>query len=234
MRALVFSGGGLFGAWQAGVWSVLVDHIVPDLIVGASVGSLNGYVIASGGTPEELRSMWLDPAFARFADLPHNIRRMMAHYTLRMPFAITATELPRMKPRIFHDSEITWQHLAASCALPLALPQVRIGTQWYSDGGLLGALPSWAAAELGATQIIGVQALPQPPSWWLGQATRAFRAVVGHNPPVPPGIDVLEIRPGRPLGSVRDTIQWKQSNIERWLDQGAEDATVALSKLRAL
>ena len=78
MRALVFSGGGLFGAWQAGVWSVLVDHIVPDLIVGASVGSLNGYVIASGGTPEELRSMWLDPAFARFADLPHNIRRMMA------------------------------------------------------------------------------------------------------------------------------------------------------------
>ena len=54
MLALVLSGGGLFGAWQAGAWSVLVDHIRPDLIVGASVGSLNGYVIASGGTPEEL------------------------------------------------------------------------------------------------------------------------------------------------------------------------------------
>jgi NTE family protein len=238
MRALVLSGGGLFGAWQAGAWSVLANHLVreraPDLIVGASVGSLNGYVIASGGTPEELRSMWLDPAFARFADLPHNIRRMMAHYTPRIRFAITATELPRMKPRIFHDSEITWQHLAASCALPLALPQVRIGTHWYSDGGLLGALPSWAAAELGATQIIGLQALPQPPSWWLGQATRAFRAVAGHNPPVAPGIDVLEIRPGRPLGSVRDTIQWKRGNIERWLDQGAEDAAAALAKLRTL
>ena len=231
MRALVFSGGGLFGAWQAGVWSVLVKHVVPDLIVGASVGSLNGYVIASGGTPEELRSMWLDPAFARFADLPHNIRRMMAHYTLRMPFAITATELPRMTPRIFRDSEITWQHLAASCALPLALPQVRIGARWYSDGGLLGALPSWAAAKLGATQIIGVQALPQPTSWWLGQATRAFRAVAGHNPPVPPGIDVLEIHPTQRLGSVRDTIQWKRSNIERWLDQGAEDGAAALHKL---
>src|ERR1044071_451574 len=104
MRALVLSGGGLFGAWQAGAWSVLADRIRPDLIVGASVGSLNGYVIASGGTPEELQSMWLDPAFARFADLPHNIRRMMAHYKLRMRFAITATELPRMKPRIFQDS----------------------------------------------------------------------------------------------------------------------------------
>jgi NTE family protein len=234
MRALVLSGGGLFGAWQAGVWSVLANHIAPDLIVGASVGSLNGYVIASGGTPEELRSMWLDPAFGRFADLPSNIRRMMARYTLRVPFAITATELPRMKPRIFRDSEITWQHLAASCALPFALPQIRIGQRWYSDGGLLGALPLWAAAELGAKRIVGLQALPEPPSWLLGQAARAFRAVAGHNPPVPPEIEVSEIRPGRPLGSVRDTIQWKRGNIERWLDQGAEDAEASLIKLRAL
>lgn len=224
MLALVLSGGGLFGAWQAGAWSVLVKHFAPGLIVGASVGSLNGYVIASGGTPEELREMWLEPSFARFADLPSNIRRMMARYTLRMPFAITATELPRMKPRIFRDSEITWQHLAASCALPLALPQIRIGQRWYSDGGLLGALPAWAAAELGANRIVGLQALPQPASWWLGQATRAFRAIAGHNPPVPPGVEVCEISPMQPLGSVRDTIQWKRDNIERWLDQGAEDA----------
>ena len=224
MRALVLSGGGLFGAWQAGAWSVLKDYVTPDLVVGASVGSLNGYVIASGATPDELAAMWLDPAFARFQDLPSNIRRMMARYTPRTPFAITATELPRMKPRIFRDSEITWQHLAASCALPLALPQVRIGTQWYSDGGLLGALPSWAAAEAGAKHILGLQALPQPTSWWLGQATRAFRAVAGHNPPVPPGIKVLEIHPKQRLGSVRDTVQWKRANIERWLAQGAEDA----------
>jgi NTE family protein len=232
MLALVLSGGGLFGAWQAGAWIALAGRIAPDLIVGASVGSLNGYMIASGGTPEELRSMWLDPAFGRFADLHSNIRRMMAHYTPRIPFAITATQLPRMKPRIFRDSEITWQHLAASCALPFALPQVRIASRWYSDGGLLGALPLWAAVELGAKQIVGLQALPQPPSWWLGQAARAFRAVAGHNPPVPPRVEVLEIRPGRPLGSVRDTIQWKRSNIERWLDQGAEDATVFLEQRR--
>ena len=230
MRALVLSGGGLFGAWQAGAWSVLAGRIYPDLIVGASVGSLNGYVIASGGTPEELKAMWLEPAFGRFADLPSNIRRMMARFTPRIRLAITATELPRMKPRIFSDTEITWQHLAASCALPFALPQVRIGTKWYSDGGLLGALPVWAAAELGAKHIIGLQALPQPPSWWLGHGVRAFRAVAGHNPAVPPGTEVFEIRPQKRLGSVRDTIQWKRSNIERWLEQGAEDAAQALTE----
>jgi NTE family protein len=230
MQALVLSGGGLFGAWQAGAWSVLLKHFTPDLIVGASVGSLNGYVIASGGTPEELRAMWLEPSFARFTDLPSNIRRMMARYTLRMPFAVTATELPRMKPRIFRDSEITWQHLAASCALPLVLPQVRIERRWYSDGGLLGALPSWAAAELGAKKIVGLQALPAPPSWWLRQGVRAFRAIAGHNPAVPPEIKILEICPGKRLGSARDTIQWKRSNIERWLDQGAEDAAGAVTE----
>lgn len=209
---------------------MLAGRIRPDLIVGASVGSLNGYVIASGGTPEELKAMWLEPAFGRFADLPSNIRRMMGRFTPRIRFAITATEVPRMRPRIFSDAEITWQHLAASCALPFALPQVRIGTQWYSDGGLLGALPLWAAAELGAKRIIGLQALPQPPSWWLGHGVRAFRAVAGHNPAVPPGIEVLEICPQKRLGSVRDTIQWKRTNIERWLEQGTEDANRAVTQ----
>jgi predicted acylesterase/phospholipase RssA len=230
MRALVLSGGGLFGAWQAGAWSVLADHVTPDLIVGASIGSLNGYLIASGIPSQELRDRWLDPSLARFTDLHSNIRRMMEHYKLRIPFAITATELPRMKPRIFRDSEITWQHLAASCALPVVLPQVRIGSRWYSDGGLLGSLPLWAAAELGATSLIGLQALPQSPSWLMGQATRAFRAVAGHNPPVPPGIETLEIKPGQRLGSARDTVQWKRSNIERWLEQGAEDARRAVTE----
>ncbi len=230
MLALVVSGGGLFGAWQAGVWSVLAKRVNPDLVVGASVGSLNGYLIASGAPPEKLREMWLDPALGRFEDLASNIRRMMAQHTPKIPFAVTATELPRMKPRIFRGSEITWQHLAASCALPFAFPQVRIGSHWYSDGGLLGALPLWAAAELGATRMIGLQALPQSPSWWLHQFVRAFRGVAGHNPSVPAGIEVLEIRPGQRLGSVRDTIQWKRSNIERWLDQGADDAARAVTE----
>jgi len=230
MLALVLSGGGLFGAWQAGAWSVLAKRVTPDLVVGASVGSLNGYLIASGAEPEKLREMWLDPALGRFQDLASNIRRMMAQHNPKIPFAVTATELPRMKPRIFRGPEITWQHLAASCALPFALPQVRIGSHWYSDGGLLGALPLWAAAELGATRMIGLQALPQSPSWWLHQFVRAFRGVAGHNPPVPPGIEVLEIRPGRWLGSVRDTVQWKHDNIERWLNQGAEDAARAVTE----
>jgi NTE family protein len=222
MLALVLSGGGLFGAWQAGAWSVLAADLRPDLIVGASVGSLNGYLIAGGATPDELRALWLDPGFAKFRDLQSNIRAMMARYPLRTRFALTVTDLLRLKPRIFQDAEITWRHLAASCALPGVLPQIRIGGRLYSDGGLLNPLPVWAAVELGATRIVALHALPELPSAWLRLIAKPFRG--RYNPPLPPGLQVNVICPSRTLGSLSDAIHWKRDNIERWLAQGADDA----------
>jgi hypothetical protein len=41
---------------------------------------------------------------------------------------------------------------------------------------------------------------------------------------------VLEIQPGRRLGSARDTLRWTRANIERWLDQGAADALRAVTE----
>jgi NTE family protein len=222
MLALVLSGGGLFGAWQAGAWRALAGRVQPDLIVGASVGSLNGYLIASAASPDELRAMWLDPGFAKFRDLQSNIRLMMSHYKLRTGFAVAVTDLLRMKPRIFRDSEITWRHLAASCALPLVLPQIRIGGRLYSDGGLLNPLPVWAAVDLGATRIVALHALPELPSAWLRLMAKPFRG--RYNPPLPPDLELNVICPSRTLGSFSDSVRWKRDNIERWLAQGAEDA----------
>jgi NTE family protein len=223
MLALVLSGGGLFGAWQAGAWAALADRINPDLVVGASVGSLNGYMIASGASSDDLRAQWLDPAFAKFPDLHRNIRTMMSRYSLRTSFALTVTDLFRLKPKIFRDSQITWQHLAASCALPGVLPQVRISGRLYSDGGLLNPLPVWAALELGATRIVALHALPELPSAWLRVLARPLRRA-RYNPPLPAGISLDVIYPRRPLGTLSDSIHWKRDNIERWLDQGADDA----------
>jgi NTE family protein len=226
MLALVLSGGGLFGAWQAGAWSALADRIRPDLVVGASVGSLNGYLIAGGASPDELRALWLTPGFAKFRDLQSNIRTMIAGYPLRTNFAITVTDILRMKPRVFRDGEITWRHLAASCALPLVLPQIRIGGRLYSDGGLLNPLPVWAAVELGATKIVALHALPELPSAWLRLMAKPFRG--RHNPPLPSDVDLNIICPSRTLGSFSDSMYWKRDNIERWLAQGAQDAETGL------
>src|SRR5205085_4972666 len=58
--ALVLSGGGMFGSYQAGVWASLVDSIRFDMVVGASIGSLNGWLIAGGCTGTSLEEQWLD------------------------------------------------------------------------------------------------------------------------------------------------------------------------------
>ena len=54
------------------------------------------------------------------------------------------------------QTEFTPEHLAASCAVPLVLPQKRIEGRWFSDGGLLNPLPVWAAVDLGATEIVAL------------------------------------------------------------------------------
>ncbi len=58
-RALVLSGGGGRGAYQAGVWAWLDEQQWrPDLICGSSVGSINGAAITGGMTPDRIRALW--------------------------------------------------------------------------------------------------------------------------------------------------------------------------------
>jgi predicted acylesterase/phospholipase RssA len=227
----------------------------PDLIVGASVGSLNGYAIAAGATPQELAEFWLQPAAANFSKLPDTIRALMQRYPLKKgtdhsvprrepdplehdihrrrvdravcplfqpttEYAVILTDLLRLKPRIFSGPEITWRHLAASCAIPGVLRQYKIDGRWYSDGGLLNPLPVWAAVELGATHIVALHALPQIPSTLLRPFVTGFRRVAGHHPPLPPDIELTLISTGDAIGSMRDALRWKRENIERWLQMG--------------
>lgn len=196
----------------------------PDLIVGASVGSLNGYAIAGGATPQELAEFWLQPASANFSKLPETINALMQRYALQTDYAVILTDLLRLRPRIFSGAEITGRHLAASCAIPGVLRPHKIDGRWYFDGGLLNPLPVWAAVELGATHIVALHALPQIPSILLRPFVTAFRRVAGHHPPLPPGIEksleLTVISTCDAIGSMRDALRWKRENIERWLHMG--------------
>jgi NTE family protein len=58
MKAFVLSGGGSRGALQAGAILALLDRgIVPDLIVGTSVGAINGVALAAAANQEGARCM---------------------------------------------------------------------------------------------------------------------------------------------------------------------------------
>lgn len=57
MRALVLSGGGSHGAWQAGAISALASHYKYDVIIGTSVGSVNAAGLSLFG-PSALYNIW--------------------------------------------------------------------------------------------------------------------------------------------------------------------------------
>jgi predicted acylesterase/phospholipase RssA len=222
--ALVLSGGGMFGAWQAGAWRSLAPRCQPDLVVGASVGSLNGYAIAARWSPTDLCHWWLRPGVASFENLPKVVHGLMDVRPLEIEYAVVLVDLLRMQPRTIGGPDIRPEHLLASCAVPLAVRPRRIDGRWYIDGGLLNPLPVWAAVELGATRIFALNALPEIPSALLRPFAKAFRAVFGHNPLLPPGVELHTLTPRCPLGSMHDALHWKQENIDRWIKQGAGDA----------
>ena len=219
--ALVLSAGGMFGAYQAGAWNVLSKRFQPDLVVGTSVGALNGWAIAGGCSAEELSAMWRNPATGdtmrlHFPFVPWNglidpaalarqVQDWFVRFKPRVPYSATIVEVPRLRlVRVPHE-QITPRHLMAACAIPSGYPPVRIDGRLFVDGGVLDVLPIWAAAEMGATHVIAVNLLPVMPSRPLrallqvgplsGAEARPHGTAQGpvHTTARAPGVD-----PGRP------------------------------------
>jgi predicted acylesterase/phospholipase RssA len=235
--ALVLSAGGMWAAWEVGVWKAVRDSFHPDLIVGASAGAWIGWAIAGGVDPDELIREWLDPRTAdimRFAVHRHGLfrqdvlfekaRELFERSRPRIPFALTMVELPTMKLRIVSDREITWRHLAATCAIPFCFPPVSIGDRRYVDGGMRGGLPLWAAEQLGATDALALNVLST-------MEFRLLRKTLGGPRPTD-ALKVRKLEPSERLGSLRDAIVWSPSKIQRWVELGERDANRVLTSVR--
>src|SRR6059058_3509238 len=67
--AFVLGGGGVLGAAEVGMLQALLEHDVrPDLVVGTSVGAINGALVAADPTPgavERLQRVWEELASQR-------------------------------------------------------------------------------------------------------------------------------------------------------------------------
>jgi predicted acylesterase/phospholipase RssA len=82
VKALVLSGGGAHGAYEAGVASSLLAREKYDVICGVSIGAINAALIAAGRTDDALERFWHDEFPARALDLfPHvpRLRRLIDH-----------------------------------------------------------------------------------------------------------------------------------------------------------
>ena len=212
----------MFGAYQVGAWKVLSRHFVPDLVVGVSIGSLNAWMVACGCSPADLETHWLEghgDALAtykwRFPRRPtqglldpqaaHEVmRRMHRELTPKLQLGIVLRKLSNMQPVLFQNEAITWKHLAASCAIPIVFDLQSIGGVTYADGGLMDPLPLFAARQMGATEILGINCMT-----WGG---------FGKYPAV-------QIKPRKRLSlHPKHVLCWDRDRVKRWIAQGEEDA----------
>lgn len=157
---LALSGGGFRGLAHIGVLRALESYgLLPDFVAGTSAGSLIGALYASGKTTVEIESIacktfW--PGLLR----SQGIRKFCAKYLprtfeqLALPLRVAVTELPSWKTHVLDSGDLA-SALAASCATPYLLHQVRIDHVSYTDGGWGCVLPATICRNNACRIVIG-------------------------------------------------------------------------------
>lgn len=183
--AFVLGGGGVLGATQVGMLRALFDAGVrPDLVLGTSIGSVNGAFIAadpSRASVERLAEIWrrireegdfLESPIKQAARAAKYRTHFMStrplkrlideHLTveriedLTVPFQCVAAHIESSKARWFTSGPIR-PAILASCAVPGMFAPVEIDGQHFLDGGLVHSIPVGRALTLGATEVFVLQ-----------------------------------------------------------------------------
>ncbi|GAB3652865.1 patatin-like phospholipase family protein [Nocardioides korecus] len=184
--AFVLGGGGLLGAVEVGMIRALVEHgVVPDLVLGTSVGALNGLAVAADPTPavvDRLRELWstVGGSGAVYADSAlrqvgravrtgthlHSSRPLrtlltqefgeVAFEDLAVPFECCAASIERSAETWFTSGPVV-PAVLASAAVPGLLPPARVGDEHYLDGGIVNSVPLGRAVARGATRVFVLQ-----------------------------------------------------------------------------
>jgi NTE family protein len=179
--AFVLGGGGHLGAYEVGMLRALLERdIIPDLVVGTSIGAFNGAAIAADptlSTVDQLQEAWttLDnndvfsgSVFSGAANLVRTrtsihsnqpLRRLLEELLpakgfeeLKVPFQCVAACIERAEEHWFSEGPLV-DAILASSAVPGILPVVRIGDEHFIDGGIVNSIPIARAVELGAQEI---------------------------------------------------------------------------------
>ena len=181
MAFVLGGGGGPFGSHEVGMLRALAERaIVPDLVLGTSVGAINGAAIAADPSPagvERLTEAWCDIERSRIFDgsvvrrlatlartrthlhSSASLCRMLAEMLpvdrieeLAVPFQCVAASIERACEHWFADGPIV-PAVVASASVPGLLPPLRIGGEHFIDGGIVNSIPLSRAIALGARQV---------------------------------------------------------------------------------
>ncbi|WP_062208218.1 patatin-like phospholipase family protein [Demequina oxidasica] len=183
---LVLGGGGVRGAVEVGMVRALFEAgVKPDVIVGTSIGAINGAAVAANPTPsvvETMEAAWSSPAagaiygeswtrqLRRLArsrthlNDPGPLRDLIAQVVgadarfedLAVPLAVCAASIERAAETWF-DSGPIMDAVLASASVPAALPPTVIEGEHYIDGGVVNSIPLGEAISRGADEVYVLQ-----------------------------------------------------------------------------
>jgi NTE family protein len=185
--AFVLGGGGVLGAVEVGMLGALLERgITPDLVLGTSVGALNGALVARDPSPaviDRLTELWRGASSNGqevYGDRAlRTVRRAVSTGThiysakplkrrlaeelgdltfeeLPVRFQVCAASIERAAEHWF-DSGPLVDAVVASAAVPGLLPPAKVGDEHFLDGGIVNSVPLGRAVQLGATRVFVLQ-----------------------------------------------------------------------------
>lgn len=184
--AFVLGGGGLLGAVEIGMLRALLEADVrADLVLGTSVGALNGALFAADpgdGVVDRLIGLWESAATngdvygdgavrqvrraVRTGTHLHSSRplrdRLVAELgertfaDLAVEFQCCAASIEDAAEHWFLDGRVV-DAVMASAAVPGLLPPAHVGDRHYLDGGIVNSVPVGRAVEQGADRVFVLQ-----------------------------------------------------------------------------
>jgi NTE family protein len=176
----------VLGAAEVGMLRALFERdVTPDLVLGTSVGALNGAMVARDPTPgviDRMSELWTSAA--RDGDVYgdrrlRTVRRAVSTGThiysakpmterlreefgdltfeeLPVRFQVCAASIERAAEHWF-DSGPVVDAIVASAAVPGLLPPAKVGDEHYLDGGIVNSIPLGRAVALGADRVFVLQ-----------------------------------------------------------------------------
>lgn len=154
---IALSGGGARGIAHLGVLKALNERgIEPEIVSGASAGSIVGALYADGHQPEEIFRIFQEQGFYRFVRFglePMGILKLDGLVKLlkenlsveriedlKKPLRIACTEFNTGKMRFFDEGPLTTL-VRASCSIPILFKAVEFEGNYLVDGGVTSNLP---------------------------------------------------------------------------------------------
>src|SRR5205807_2563111 len=172
-------GGGDLGANEVGMLRALLERdILPDLIVGTSIGAINGAAIAAEPSLQmldRLEAVWRRLGKERIFDSPFRIAstliRERTHLNTGLPLRRL---LDRLLPvTTFEELAVPFQSVAACIE--------RVAEHWFTEGCLIDAIVASSAVPGPSIRTWDFEAVGQRIAWAY-EATRAYLDGLARSP----------------------------------------------------